>query len=87
MVQRPTCPTATFRRHREPTIRNLRIVQLAGQHARAQFEKYDAERRPIEAAQPTSDFDMAVEETKRLAAETPSREAKRRRSRKGGTNA
>jgi hypothetical protein len=40
--------------------------QLAEDHARAQFEKYDAERHRIGAAQPTSDFDKAVEEAKRL---------------------
>jgi len=42
--------------------------QLAEEHAHAQFEQYDAERRRIEAAQPNSDFDRAVEEVKRLEA-------------------
>jgi hypothetical protein len=42
--------------------------QLAEQHAHAQFEQFDAERRRLEAAQPTSDFDQAVEEVKRLEA-------------------
>ncbi|MDN5869791.1 MAG: virulence RhuM family protein [Nitrococcus sp.] len=40
--------------------------ELAQQHAHDQFEKHDTERRRIEAAQPTSDFDRAVEEVKRL---------------------
>jgi len=43
--------------------------QLAEQHAHAQFEQFDAERRRLEAAQPTSDFDQAVEEVKRLEAD------------------
>ena len=42
--------------------------QLAEAHAHAQFEQYDAERRRLEAAQPSSDFDRAVEEVKRLKA-------------------
>ena len=41
---------------------------LAEQHARAQFEQYDAERRRLEAAQQSSDFDRAVENVKRLEA-------------------
>ncbi len=40
--------------------------QLAEEHAHAQFEQYDAERREVQAAQPSSDFDRAVEEVKRL---------------------
>ncbi|MDZ4856667.1 MAG: virulence RhuM family protein [Nitrospirota bacterium] len=44
--------------------------QLAEKHAHAQFEQYDAERRRLEAAQPNSDFDRAVEEVKRLEAGT-----------------
>jgi hypothetical protein len=40
--------------------------QLAEDHAHAQFEQYDTERRRLEAAQPSSDFDRAVEEVKRL---------------------
>ena len=42
--------------------------QLAEAHAHAQFEQYDAERRRLEAEQPSSDFDQAVEEMKRLEA-------------------
>jgi hypothetical protein len=42
--------------------------QLAEEHAHAQFEQYDAARRRLEAAQPSSDFDRAVEEVKRLNA-------------------
>jgi hypothetical protein len=54
--------------------------QLAEAHAHAQFEQYDAERRRLEAAQPSSDFDRVVEEVKRLdvgAAPEPRRGAKR----------
>jgi len=40
--------------------------QLAEEHARREFDKFDGERRRLEATQPTSDFDRAVEETKRL---------------------
>ncbi len=43
--------------------------QLAQEHAHREFDKYDAERRRIEVTQPTSDFDRAVEEVKRLEAE------------------
>ena len=41
---------------------------LAQEHARREFEKYDAERRRIEAAEPTSDFDKAVAAVKKLGA-------------------
>ncbi len=51
---------------------------LAEQHALAEFEKHEAERRRLEAVQPTSDFDRAVEEVRRL--EKPPR----RRKPKGG---
>ena len=44
--------------------------QVAEEHAHAQFEQYDAGRRQLEAAQPSSDFDRAVEEVKRLQADT-----------------
>ena len=40
--------------------------ELAEQHAHAQLEKHEAERRRLEAERPTSDFDHAVEEVKRL---------------------
>jgi hypothetical protein len=43
--------------------------QLAEQHAHAEFEKYETERRQLEATQPTSDFDKAVEKVKRLQSE------------------
>jgi hypothetical protein len=42
--------------------------ELAESHAYAEFEKHEAERRRLEAAQPTSDFDQAIEEVKRLEA-------------------
>jgi hypothetical protein len=52
--------------------------QLAEEHAHAQFEKYEAERRRLEAAHPTSDFDQAVQEVKRLdAGSKPAKPAKR----------
>lgn len=45
---------------------------LAQEHAAAEFEKHEAERRRLEASRPTSDFDKAVEEVKRLErGETP----------------
>jgi hypothetical protein len=40
--------------------------QLAEEHAHAQFEQFDAERRRLEDARPSSDFDQAVEDVKRL---------------------
>ncbi len=42
--------------------------QLAEAHAHGQFEQYEAERRRAAAAQPSSDFDRAVEDVKRLGA-------------------
>jgi len=68
--------------------------ELAAQHAYAEFEKNEAERRRLESARPTSDFDRAVEEVKRLEAgarrrKTSSRKAaqpkpSRRKKPKGG---
>ena len=53
---------------------------LAEQHADAQFEQFDAERRRLEATQPSSDFDQAVEEVKRLeAGGTPKSAARARK--------
>lgn len=43
--------------------------QLAQEHAHREFEKFEGERRRIEATAPTSDFDRAVEEARRLEAE------------------
>ena len=40
--------------------------KLAEEHAEREFEKYDTERRQIEANQAVSDFDKMVEETKKL---------------------
>ena len=37
---------------------------LAERHAHAEFEKHEVEHRRLEAAQPTSDFDRAVEKVK-----------------------
>jgi hypothetical protein len=45
--------------------------ELAERHAHAQFEQHETERRRLEATQPTSDFDKAVEEVKRLEQGTP----------------
>jgi hypothetical protein len=39
---------------------------LAEEHAHAEFEKYEAEHRRIEATTPTSDFDRFVEQTKQM---------------------
>lgn len=40
-------------------------------HAHEQFAKYDDQRRQLEAQQPTSDFDKAVEDVKRLGQQRP----------------
>ncbi len=45
--------------------------ELAEQHARAEFEKHEAERRRLEAERPSSDFDEAVEEVRRLGEALP----------------
>jgi hypothetical protein len=41
----------------------------AEDHAHAEFSKFEAERRRLEATQPTTDFDKAVEDIKRLGKE------------------
>lgn len=43
--------------------------ELAQEHAHRQFEQYDAQRRQLEAQQPTSDFDQTIERVKRLEQE------------------
>mgnify|MGYP000247651846 CR=1 FL=1 len=40
---------------------------LAEEHAHAEFEKYEVERRRLEATTPTSDFDRFVEKTRKLS--------------------
>lgn len=40
--------------------------QLAEEHAHGEFKEYEAQRRRLEASYPTSDFDKAVEDVKRL---------------------
>jgi len=40
--------------------------ELAIEHAEREFEKYETERRRLEAERPTSDFDKAVEQIKQL---------------------
>lgn len=46
---------------------------LAEEHAHAQFAQYEEQRRQIEAAQTTSDFDQTVEKIKKLSAANPKR--------------
>lgn len=59
--------------------------ELAEEHARREFDKFEAERRRIEATQPTSDFDKVVEEVKRLEKEQkPPRKAPPRKPKPGG---
>jgi hypothetical protein len=57
--------------------------QLAEEHAHAQFDKYESERHRIAAAQPTSDFDKAIEEAKRLEADASAKNRKRDRKPRG----
>jgi hypothetical protein len=57
--------------------------ELAEEHARAEFLKYDEHRRAIEAQQPTTDFDKLVDNAKRVQAQLPPpKPAKPRRPRK-----
>ena len=59
--------------------------QLAEDHAHAELARYDDLRRQLEAADPTSDFDAAVNEVKRLERAAPPPEPKRpARKKKGG---
>jgi len=58
--------------------------KLAEEHAHQEFGKYEAERRRIEASRPTSDFDRAVEETKRLEAEQKAIPKTPKRKKPGG---
>ncbi len=57
--------------------------ELARKHARAEFAKHEEERRRLEAAQPTSDFDKAIEEVKQIES-TPkkTRSSKKKTTRK-----
>ena len=48
---------------------------LSEERAHEEFEKYEVERRRLEAAEPTSEFDQAVEEVKRLEVGTSGRKA------------
>jgi hypothetical protein len=65
--------------------------ELAEQHAMAEFDKYESRRRELEAAQPTSDFDKAVEQVKQLTRQqpglpgqtSPAKPSKRPRKRRG----
>jgi len=56
--------------------------ELAEQHALDEFAKYDEQRRRLEAAQPTSDFDRLVEGSQRLAPAPPQPEGRKPRRRK-----
>ncbi len=47
----------------------LIFQQMAEERAPAEFERYEAELRKLEADTPTSDFDRFVEKTKKLAGE------------------
>ena len=59
--------------------------QLAEDHAHAEFARYDDQRRQLEAADPTSDFDAAVNEVKQLEqASPPPAPKKPGRKKKGG---
>lgn len=50
---------------------------LAVEHAQGEFERFQADRRRLEASQPTSDFDRAVEQTRQVEATRPKRLAPR----------
>jgi len=54
--------------------------ELAIEHAEQEFEKYEAEQRRLQAEQPTSDFDKAVEQVKQLE-QRPKKTAKATRKR------
>lgn len=59
--------------------------QLAEEHAHGQFVRYEEQRRLLEAARPTSDFDKAVDHMKQLEqTKPPSKQKKPRRTKKGG---
>ncbi len=62
--------------------------ELAESHAEHEFEKFEIERRRLEATTPTSDFDQAVEKVKRLEhhanALPKSKHNKRRKTNKNG---
>lgn len=45
--------------------------KAAEEHAHGEFAKFESERKRLEATQPTSDFDKAVEEIKKLDQPTP----------------
>lgn len=60
--------------------------QLAEEHAHGEFAKFDAERLRLAAAEPTSDFDKLVDESKRLEQSPPSPKPKKpgRKKKDGG---
>jgi hypothetical protein len=49
--------------------------ELAAAHARNEFEKFEDQRRALEASQPSSDFDHLLDQTRRLDGEAPQSEA------------
>ncbi len=57
-------------------------ARLAQGHAEREFEKYADELRRIEASQPTSDFDRAVEDVARIGQQLPPPTQKKARPRK-----
>jgi hypothetical protein len=57
---------------------------LAEAHAHAELERHETERRRLEADRPSSDFDEAVEEVKRLKSSEPTSQKPTRR--KGGAS-
>ena len=62
--------------------------ELAQERAQAEFARYEEQRLKLEAAQPTSDFDKAVEEVKRLEKKAKTgakpKSGARRRKKEGG---
>lgn len=57
--------------------------QLAEEHAFAEFDKYESERRRLEATRPTSDFDRLVEKGKELESLPPPARKRPSRGKKG----
>jgi len=55
--------------------------ELALEHAETEFDKFDAVRRSLEATQPVSDFDHAVEQVKQLGKGDPAPPKPARRAR------
>jgi hypothetical protein len=56
--------------------------QLAEEHASRQFEAYETERRRLDAGQSAGDFDQAVEEVRRLEAESTEKKRRAKKSKR-----